>query len=64
MRNFSGAHENGDPVVALWQDVRRRHHQMDAAYHHLSAVLRAQPRDERAIGEAQARAYALGQRYE
>ena len=64
MRNFLDAHENGDPVIALSQDARRRHHQMDAAYHHLSAVLRARPRDERAIGEAQAWADALGQRYE
>jgi hypothetical protein len=63
MRNFFG-HENGDPVIALWQDARRRHHQMDAAYHQLSAVLRTQPSDEHAIVEAQARADALGQRYE
>ncbi|HEV2549955.1 MAG TPA: hypothetical protein VGU20_21775 [Stellaceae bacterium] len=64
MQNFIGAHENGDPAIALWQDARRRHDQMDAAYRHLSAVLRAQPRNEQAIGEAQARADALGQRYE
>jgi hypothetical protein len=64
MRNFFGAHEHGDPAIALWQDARRRRHQMDTAYRELSAVLRAQPRDELAIGEAQARADALGQRYE
>jgi hypothetical protein len=64
MRNFLGAHENEDPVIAQSQDARRSRGLMDAAYHHLSAVLQAQPCDERAIGEAQARADALGQRYE
>jgi hypothetical protein len=64
MRSFLGTQENGDPVIALWQHARRHHHQMDLAYRHLSAVLRAQPRDESAIGKAQDRADALGRRYE
>jgi hypothetical protein len=64
MRNFLGADKNGDPVIALWQDARRCHHQMHAAYHHLSAVLRVHPGDECAMSEAQARAEALGTRYE
>ena len=62
MQNF--LHKKGDPVVALWHDGRRRRQQMNAAYHHLSAFLRVQPDDERAINEAQARADALGQLYE
>jgi hypothetical protein len=53
-----------DSVVALWQDAQRRHLKMDSAYEALSAVLRVQPGDECAISEAQARADALGKRYE
>jgi hypothetical protein len=64
MRNFIDGHETGDPVVALWQDARRRHREMEAAYRYLSAVSRSQASDERAISEAQARADALGQLYE
>jgi hypothetical protein len=53
-----------DPIITLWESAQRLHPAMDASYNLLSKIACERPDDDHAIAEAQARADALGWRYE
>jgi hypothetical protein len=51
-------------VIAFWQKAREIHQHMGAAYDDLTKVLRERPADNEGLSRAQAKADALGTRYE
>jgi hypothetical protein len=53
-----------DPVITLWETAQRLYPAMDASYNLLSKIACERPDDDHAMGEAQARADALGRQYE
>jgi hypothetical protein len=53
-----------DPVITLCEAAHRLYPAVDASYNLLSKIACERPDDDHAIGEAQARADALGRRYE
>ena len=54
----------GDALITLWHQAVRLHQEMSLAYDRIGETRRQQPGDDAALSQAQARAEALGRRYE
>src|SRR5215472_3598809 len=54
----------GDALTTLWQRALRLHQEMCLAYDRIGETQRERPGDDAALSQAQARAEALGRRYE
>ena len=54
----------GEALVTLWQRAVRLHQEMTLAYDRIGDARRERPGDDAALSQAQARAEALGLRYE
>lgn len=52
-----------EPLIALWDAAQRLHQRMNAAYDRVDTLLRDCPHDDEFVGNAHARADALGQEY-
>ena len=54
----------GEALITLWQRAVPLHREMSLAYDRIGETRRQQPGDDAALSQAQARAEALGRRYE